>query len=162
MVAELQRLHGTPRPNRWLRYGGRVVVRGAAGGIGLLSGHHLVSGDPCLSELAERDHLRAAEIGEVRIVLVPAAELVRFLAHADISFAPPRFGLAVVHAVADRPGYGDLAGKGFSAGFTPQRSGKDVAVIIGCSHAFLRAKKIPLSGGPTAAYGLNGPSRAAA
>ena len=64
VVAELQRLLGLRRPGRGLRHGGRVVVRGAAGGIWHLAGDHLVSGDLRLGELAERDRLRATQVGD--------------------------------------------------------------------------------------------------
>ncbi len=37
----------------------------------------------------------------------------------------------IVHAVADGPGHGDLAGQGFAAGLAPQRVGEDYSCLIG-------------------------------
>jgi len=43
-------------------------------------------------------------------------------------------GFAIVHAVADGPGHGDLPGQAFTAIPAPQRAREDVAVLRGCSH----------------------------
>jgi hypothetical protein len=61
---------------RNVRHGGRVIVRGAGGGIGLRTGHHQVGSPLRLGELPGRDRLRAAKVGKVRVVPVPATELV--------------------------------------------------------------------------------------
>ncbi|MNY51379.1 hypothetical protein D3C86_1869600 [compost metagenome] len=114
-------------------------MRGTAGGVRHLAGYHLVSGDLRLSKFTEWDRLRATQVNVVRVVLVPAAELVRLLAYAGVPFAPPGLGLAVVHTVTNRPGHGDLASQGFAAGLAPECAGKDVAVSICDSHSFLQA-----------------------
>ena len=92
---------------------------------GNLSIDHLVSGNPRLRELTERNLLRTAQGGVVRVVPVPAAELVRLLAHTGIALPPPRLGLAVVHPVLDGPGHGDLADRGFAASLAPQGARED-------------------------------------
>lgn len=129
MVTERQHLLGLRRPGWGLLHGDRAVMRGAVGWIGHLAVDYLVSGDPCLGQLAERNLLRAAQIGEVRVALVPATELVRRLAHAGIILPPPRIEFAVVHSVANGPGHGDLTGQGFAACLAPQRARKNVAVF---------------------------------
>lgn len=66
VVPELQRLLGLRCPVRGLRHSGRVIVRGAAGGIWHLAVDYLVSGDPRLGQLTKRDRLRATQVGIVR------------------------------------------------------------------------------------------------
>lgn len=95
VVAELQRLLCLSCPVRWFRHGGRVVMLGPASGFGTLPVYHLVGGDLRLSKLTEWDRLRANQVSVVRIVLVPAAGLVRFLANAGVTFPPPRLGLTI-------------------------------------------------------------------
>lgn len=134
-------------PRRRRLYAERVIVRRANGWTRHLSVDHLVGSDPGLRQLPGRDLLCSDEIGEVRVVLVPAAELVRLLAHTGVSLTPPRTGLPIKHAVADRLGHGDLAGRTFAAGLAPQGAGKDVAVFIGYSHHFSPDEKNPLFSG---------------
>lgn len=74
-------------------------MRSTAGGICHFASDHLVSGNLRLGKLAERDLLGATQVGEVRVILVPAAELARLLAHTRIALSPPRFGLAVTHVL---------------------------------------------------------------
>ena len=147
MAAEFQRLLGALHPHRWLRHGGRVVVRGAAGRIRYFPGHHLLRSNLRLGEFAEWDLLRTAQVGEVRVVLVPAAELVRLLADAGIPLPPPGLGIAVVHAVTDRPGDGDLTGQTFASGLTPKSTSEDVEVFFSCGHNFSPDEKKPAHGG---------------
>jgi len=143
----LQRLLGALHPHWWLRHGGRVVVRGAAGRIRHSPGHHLFSSNLRLGEFAEWDLLRTAQVGEVRVVLAPAAELVGLLADADIPLPPPRFGIAIGHTVADRPGDGDLTGQAFVASL-PQsvraRMSRSFSVAF---ITFLQAKRSPRMAG---------------
>jgi len=113
-----ERSRGINRP-AWRLDAGRVVMRSAASGVGYLSVDHLASGNTRLRQLAERDLFHTDQELIVGVVLVPATELVRLLAHAGVAFAPPRFGLAVVHTVADRPDHGNLASQCFTARLTP-------------------------------------------
>ena len=76
---------------------------------------------------------------DVRVAHAPEAERVGLLAWADI--APSRFDLAVIHAVADDPGHGDLAGQQFAADLAPQRAGEDVAVFLDFGHHFSPGEK---------------------
>lgn len=63
-------------------------MRGTTGGIRHLAINRLVS-DPRLCQFAERNLLGATQVGVVRIVLVPATELVWLLANPGVAIAPP-------------------------------------------------------------------------
>ena len=142
-MSQAQSLLGLRRPGRGLGHGGRAIVRGAAGWVRYRAGHHLVSRTLGLGELRGRDLLGAAQVGVVRIVLIPAAELPRLQANTGKAFTPPGLSIAVEHAVADGPSHGDLAGQTLATGFTPERARQDVPVFIGSGHAFLQAKINP-------------------
>lgn len=59
-------------------------MRGAAGWIRYRARHNLVSSTLSLGKLRGRDLLGTAQVGIVRIVLVPAAELPGLQAHAGV------------------------------------------------------------------------------
>lgn len=82
----------------------------------------------------------ANQVGVVRVVLVPATALMASGTHRHSPRATTN-GLPVVHAVADRPSHGKLAGQGFAASLAPQRAEEDVAVFLDCSHHVLQDKK---------------------
>ena len=122
-----------PRPGPWASWLRSSVWR-------YRNGHYLFSSTLGLGELRGRDRLRTSEVGVVRVVLVPAAELPWFQAHAGVALPPPGLlGLAVEHAVADGPGHCDLAFKPLTSTFTPQRARQAVPVFVGSGHAFLQA-----------------------
>jgi len=76
-------------------------VSRAAFGVRHLCGHHLVSSNLSLGELAGRNRLRAAQADVVRFVLVPSAELVGLWhtpsPHYDLAL-PSNTRLRMVHA----------------------------------------------------------------
>lgn len=115
MPTELQCLFRSPRPVRGWLHGDRVVVGCAAGRVWCGTGNHLVGSSLRLSELPCWDRLGTTQIVEIWIILVPAVELPSFQAHSCRSFSQPRLGPPVVHAVADRPGNGNLSCKTFPA-----------------------------------------------
>lgn len=73
VMPKAQRLFGLRRPGRSFWHGGRVVMRGAAGGVGRCTGDHLVSRALSLGKRRDRDRFGAAQVGVVLVVLVPAA-----------------------------------------------------------------------------------------
>ena len=89
VVTQLQGLGGSIHPSRRFRHCGRVVVRGATGWIWRGAGNHLIGGLERLGILRGRYRLCATQVGEVRVGLVPAAELALGLADASIALAPP-------------------------------------------------------------------------
>lgn len=93
-----------------------------------------LSSYPRLGQFAERDLPRSAQKWKVRVIPVPATELVGLLAHAGVALPPPRLFFSIEHAVADRPCHGDLAGGSFAARLAPQRTGEDVSVCFSDAH----------------------------
>jgi hypothetical protein len=142
VVTELQRLFGLGRPGWRLLHCGWVVVCSAASRICHFPGHHLVSRYLRLGKLTERDLFFATQAGIVRVALVPADELVRLLADARV-IPSPRLVLAIIHTVADRPGYYDLAGQTFTSSLPLNDAGKNVEVFIDSSHHFSPSEKKP-------------------
>ena len=97
-------------------------MRGAASWIWHLSIDHLVSSDSSLRKFAKRDLFHADQELIVRIGLVPAAELLRFLALTCIPPFSPRFALSIEHTVTHCPRHSDLASKSLATRLNPQRA----------------------------------------
>lgn len=102
---------------------------------------NMVSGNAGLCQLAERDRFSAGQGREARVVRVPAAKLIFGLAHAGIVLTPPRFFPAIIHTIANGPGYGDLARQAFASGLPPQSAYEDVSVLFSCGHHFSPGEK---------------------
>jgi hypothetical protein len=60
------------------------------------------------------DRLDRPEIAEVRIILVPAAELVLGLTDTGVALVPPRLGLTVIHRIGNGPDHCDLTCERFA------------------------------------------------
>ena len=68
-------------------------MRGTTSGVWHFPGPYLVSGNPHLGKLAEWDRPCTTQVGIVRVVLVPAAELVRLPADVSVTLTPSRLRL---------------------------------------------------------------------
>lgn len=68
------------------------------------------------------------QLSEIRVFLVPAGELVRFLADLDDGVSPPIavFLMRYLNAVEHHAGYRFHTSHALAAGFTPDSAGQDV------------------------------------
>ncbi|MNP21198.1 hypothetical protein D3C76_1138080 [compost metagenome] len=117
------------------------------GGIRHHRGHHRQGHAQRALVFAGRNRLGPSEERRVRVVGVPATELVGLLAHPGIALTPPGLVPAIIDPVADGPGAGLQAGQALAAGLAPQGAGKNVAVFFSRTHAFSPGNKKPARGG---------------